>query len=160
IDGGEAAAKGYYEQGIQTSMEQYGVSAGNYLSSTTKPTGFTDAINASDSYTFTTAAASVSWEDGVNKLQKIITQKWIANYPIGFEAWNDFRRTGYPEMVPPKNNISSAGYIGTITDSRMVRRLPYPSTEKDSNSANLEVAISMLGGPDNGNTDLWWAKKN
>ena len=42
----------------------------------------------------------------------------------------------------------------------MVRRLPYPSTEKDSNSANLEAAISMLGGPDTGNTDLWWAKKN
>lgn len=160
IDGGEAAAKGYYEQGIQTSMEQYGVSAGNYLSSTTKPAGFTDAINASDSYTFATEAASVAWEDGDNKLQKIITQKWIANYPIGFEAWNDFRRTGYPEMVPPKNNLSSAGYIGDIIDGRMVRRLPYPSTEKDSNSANLEAAISMLGGPDTGNTDLWWAKKN
>ena len=60
-------------------------------------------------------------------------------------------------MVPPKNNLSSAGYIGDITDGRMVRRLPYPSTEKDSNSANLEAAISMLGGPDTGNTDLWWA---
>jgi len=158
IPGGEAAAKGYYEQGIKTSMEQYGVNVGNYLSSTVKPTGFTDAINSSDSYTFTETAASVSWEDGSNKLQKIITQKWIANYPIGFEAWSDFRRTGYPEMVPPKDNLSSAGYIGTIDNKRMVRRLPYPSTEKDSNSANVNAAISMLGGPDTGSTDLWWAK--
>lgn len=161
IAGGEAAAREYYEQGIKASMEQHGVSIGNYLTSTDKPTGFTDAIHAGDSYPFTQPTASVSWEDGDNKLQKIITQKWIANYPIGFEAWNDFRRTGYPEMIPPKDNLSSDGYIGTISNTRMVRRLPYPSTEKDSNSANVEAAIAtMLGGPDNGNTDLWWAKKN
>jgi hypothetical protein len=43
----------------------------------------------------------------------------------------------------------------------MVRRLPYPTTEKSSNSANVEAAIAtMLGGPDTGATDLWWAKKN
>ena len=160
LPGGDAAAKGYYEQGIKTSMEQYNVTMGDYLSSTVKPAGFTDKINSADSYTFTETAATVSWEDGNNKLQKIITQKWIANYPIGFEAWNDFRRTGYPEMVPPKNNLSSAGYIGDIDNRRMVRRLPYPSTEKQSNSANVDAAISMLGGPDTGNTDLWWAKKN
>lgn len=160
IAGGEAAAREYYEQGIQISMEQHGANIGNYLSSTVKPTGYTDTKNA-DSYSFTEPAASIAWNDGDNKLQKIITQKWIANYPIGFEAWNDFRRTGYPEMVPPKNNLSSDGYIGTINDKRMVRRLPYPSSEKTSNSVNVEAAIStMLGGPDKGNTDLWWAKKN
>lgn len=158
IPGGEAAAKEYYEQGIKTSMDQYSVTIGDYLTSTDKPSAFTDKINSNESYTFTETAATVSWADGDNKLQKIITQKWIANYPIGFEAWNDFRRTGYPEMVPPKENLSSDGYIGTIDNRRMVRRLPYPSTEKTSNSANVDAAISMLGGPDNGNTDLWWAK--
>lgn len=160
IAGGAAAAKEYYEQGIRTSMEQYSVSIGDYLSSTDKPAGFTDAIHSDDSYTFTAPTTSVSWEDGDNKLQKIITQKWIANYPIGFEGWNDFRRTGYPEMVPPKDNLSSDGYIGTINNLRMVRRLPYPSTEKTNNSANVAAAISMLGGSDTGSTDLWWAKKN
>ena len=161
ISGGEAAAKEYYEQGIRISMEQYGVSIGNYLSSTVKPTGFTDAVNTEDSYVFTEPTASVAWEDGTNKLQKIITQKWIANYPIGFEAWNDFRRTGYPEMVPPKDNLSADGYIGKIDDRRMVRRLPYPSTETTYNSKNVNDAITnMLGGPDKGSTDLWWAKKN
>lgn len=34
------------------------------------------------------------------KLKKIITQKWIALYPDGFEAWSEFRRTGYPEAHP------------------------------------------------------------
>lgn len=162
ITGGEDAAKEYYEQGIRISMNQHGVTIGNYLSGTDKPTGYTDTKNTGDSYTFTEEAASVSWEDGDNKLQKIITQKWIANYPVGFEAWSDFRRTGYPEMVPPKDNLSSDGYIGTIDNKRMVRRLPYPSTEKRSNSANVEQAIStMLGaGGDKGSTDLWWAKKN
>ena len=35
-------------------------------------------------------------DDNKTKLEKIITQKWIANFPMGLEAWNDFRRSGYP----------------------------------------------------------------
>lgn len=160
IAGGEAAAKNFYEQGIKTSMEQYGVSIGDYLTGATSPIGHIDRIHSDDNYSLTDAAC-VAWDNGANKLQKIITQKWIANYPNGFEAWNDFRRTGYPEMIPPKDNLSSDGYIGRIDNKRMVRRLPYPSSEKTSNSANVEAAIStMLDGPDKGSTDLWWAKKN
>lgn len=32
-----------------------------------------------------------------------------------------------------RDNLSSAGYIGDIDSKRMVRRLPYPTTEKSSN---------------------------
>jgi hypothetical protein len=31
---------------------------------------------------------------------KIITQKWIAGFPEGQEAWSDYRRTGYPKLLP------------------------------------------------------------
>ena len=69
--------------------------------------------------------------------------------------------TGYPELFTARDNLSCVGYIGDIDSKRMVRRLPYPTTEKSSNSANVEAAIAtMLGGPDTGATDLWWAKKN
>ena len=48
---------------------------------------------------------SVMWDDSeadnVNgkNFQRVITQKWIANYPLGLEAWAEYRRTGYPELL-------------------------------------------------------------
>ena len=137
-----------------------GMLFGDYLSITVVPQGYTDRWNSQNHISFTDVT-TVAWENGSNKLQKIITQKWIANYPLGIEAWCDYRRTGYPELFTARDNLSSVGYIGDIDSKRMVRRLPYPTTEKSSNSANVEAAIAtMLGGPDTGATDLWWAKKN
>ncbi len=45
---------------------------------------------------------AVAWNDNNEEenLQRIITQKWIANYPLGLEAWAEYRRTGYPELYP------------------------------------------------------------
>ena len=39
----------------------------------------------------------VKWNDGASneeKLQRIITQKWLANFPLSTEAWAEYRRTG------------------------------------------------------------------
>lgn len=160
IDGGEAQARAYYEQGIQVSMEQHGVPMGDYLSSTDVPTKYEDPTKGTSTITIQNAP-TVSWDATGDKLGKIITQKWIAIYPLGFEAWCDFRRTGYPKLLQANNNLSSESFIGSIDPNRMVRRLPYPITEISGNSANVEDAIvNMLGGPDKGSTDLWWAKKN
>lgn len=161
IDGGEAEAKRYYEQGIQLSMDQYGVGIGNYLSSTDIPNDYTDPANGSNQFAFKNPV-TVAWDNGSNKLEKIITQKWIANFPIGMEAWADFRRTGYPQFITPLDNLSNSGSLGVIDSKRMVRRLSYPTTEKSSNKENVEHAIATMleGQPDLGSSDLWWAKKN
>lgn len=160
IDGGEVQAKAYYEQGIQMSMEQYGVSIGDYLSSTDVPTRYEDPTGGTGSVTIQNPP-TVSWDAAGDKLAKIITQKWIALFPLGYEAWCDYRRTGYPKLIGANDNLSSDSYIGSIDNTRMVRRLPYPSTEISSNSENVKNAIAtMLGGDDKGYTDLWWAKKN
>ena len=48
----------------------------------------------------------VKWNDSDSqetKLEKIITQKYLATYPNGFEAWVDLRRTGFPRMLPVLN---------------------------------------------------------
>ena len=161
IEGGNGIAKNYYEQGIKTSMDQYKVEIGNYLNNTTTSFKYEDILTTNN-VTFENAP-SVSWEDGDNKLEKIITQKWIANYPLGIEAWTEFRRTGYPQLIScnPKDNKSSSAYIGSISDTRMVRRLPYPTSEKTGNATNVEQAISaLLKGDDTGATDLWWGKKD
>lgn len=162
ISGGESMAKAYYEQGIQTSMDEYGVAIGDYLEGTTAPQKYDDPYKTTYSATFTDVTC-VSWETGDNKLEKIITQKWIANYPLGLESWAEFRRTGYPHIITAYSNKSSDSFIGSIDSKRMVRRLPYPQSELDSNPINVQDAISnMLGGADKdkGSTDLWWAKKN
>lgn len=163
IAGGDDMAKNYYESGIRISMEQHNVSLDNYLTQTTSPEMYRDY------YTQATISVAnpitVSWDDAGTatntKLEKIITQKWLANYPLGFESWCDHRRTGFPQFFPAVNNLSSSGFIGTVTNtsSRLVRRLPFPQSQYQGNSENVKKAVQMLGGDDTANTDLWWAKK-
>jgi hypothetical protein len=178
----EAALQGWitgnaqtlYEQGIDISMEQHGVAAGTYKAGTAAPTRYTDPTTNISAQAYTTGA-TVSWANGTantsTRLEKIITQKWLANYPLGFEAWNDFRRTGYPRIYAAVNNLSSASTGGVVVNTtssltnttylvRMVRRLPYPVSEYNGNSANVTNAVTLLGGPDELATNLWWAKKN
>lgn len=163
IPGGDTQSKSFYEEGISLSMEQHGVSIGEYLTGTTSPESNRDiwtgvTINVERPIT-------VSWDDAGTasntKLEKIITQKWLANYPLGFESWSDHRRTGFPQFFPAVNNLSSSGFIGTVTNtsSRMVRRLPFPQSQYQGNNENVQKAIQMLGGDDVASTDLWWAKK-
>lgn len=165
IPGGADQAKIYYEAGIETSMDQHKVMIGTYLAGITSPARYTDPNGNVSAPTF--SSITVSWDNGSNttamKLEKIITQKWLANYPSGFEAWCDHRRTGYPQMITVRNNLSSASYIGSITNSktRLVRRLPYPASEYSGNATNVKNAVAnLLGGADTGATDLWWARKN
>ena len=155
------SARDFYEQGVKLSFDQRKVSgADEYLANAVAvPEPFIDPVNpAKCNYTPKTKI-TIAWNVGASteeKLERIITQKWIANFPLGFEGWADYRRTGYPEVFPSVSNLSN----GVIDTNRQLRRLPFPLSEKQGNSANVSAAVSMLGGPDTGATDLWWAKKN
>ena len=156
--GGEA--KALYEQAINLSFEQYGVSgADTYIAdATSQPQAYTDPT---DSYSAgQTSSITIAWQDGNSNdeanLERIITQKWIAMFPCTVEAWSEYRRTGYPKLLPVVVNNSG----GVIDDSKeKIRRLWYPPTEYSENKANILEAINMLGGADNGATRLWWDKK-
>lgn len=69
------------------------------------------------------------------KLERIITQKWIAMYPEGCEAWAEQRRTGYPRLFPVRFNHSKGQSIDTET---MIRRLPYPRRSKPRTPNNTK----------------------
>ncbi|MCA5005067.1 SusD/RagB family nutrient-binding outer membrane lipoprotein [Sphingobacterium sp. WQ 366] len=165
LTGGDAVAKTYYEQGVTLSMSANNVTVGSYLTSTAVPAQYTSP-NLSRSNISVPNRITVSWSDfstSVNtKLEKIITQKWLANYPYGSESWADIRRTGFPQIYPALDNLSSSSFIGSINNSygRMVRRLTYPQSLYRTNNDLVTSAISLLGGDDAGSTDLWWAKKN
>lgn len=74
------------------------------------------------------------------RLEAIITQKYIAMLMItADEAWNEYRRTGYPATVPggaPQFDIASNKSIITSRPDRLPTRVMYPSSELSLNAAN------------------------
>lgn len=155
------SAKELYNKGIELSFEQWGASGANqYMEDNTSvqepyidPLGF-------NSYSGTISSIKIKWDDSAGmetNLERIVTQKWIANFPLGIEAWSEYRRTGYPKLM--KVVVNNSG--GTVSTERMARRVAYPQQEYTDNRQNVNAAVSKyLNGPDNMGTDLWWAKKN
>jgi hypothetical protein len=162
---GAGDAKTDYETGIETSFSQYGLDASGYInddSRTEQP--YTDPkamvagqndVKAGSPYLST---ITIKWNDGDSfdrKLERIITQKWLAIYPDGEEAWAEFRRTGYPKLFPVVINNSG----GKIPTDKFVQRINFPSDQLSTNAKGVQQAVQMLGGPDTGGTPLWWAKQ-
>ena len=153
-------AKDLYNEAIALSFEQYGIPGAEAYAAnmTDTPEAYNDPT-----YNYTEweprSTITIAWEEGENNfernLERIITQKWIANFPLGVEAWSEYRRTGYPHLMPVIENKSG----GNINSDHMIRRLWYPPIEYSENLQNINLAIGMLGGPDNGGTRLWWDKK-
>ncbi len=146
-----------YETGITTSMQQWGVTPGTYLSdATSKQVNYVDPINAANS-TPAISTITIKWDPAATdeqKLERIITQKWIAIFPDGQEAWADYRRTGYPKLFPVAQNFSTNPVIDATIQ---IRRIPYPSSEYQTNATAVANGIKLLGGTgDNGNSRLWW----
>ena len=133
---------------------------------TSSPEGYTDPWKPEYNSDPTTSI-TVKWDEGASneeKLERIITQKWIANFPLSTEAWADYRRTGYPKLFRPKQNLAPS-----IIDTQLgPRRLLYNETELSSNTVEVNNAIQLLkaessevkGDGDTGGTRLWWDRKD
>lgn len=151
-------AKTYYEDGVRASLQERGVgsNADAYLSSTATPADFED--NSGNRRNATAVSTiTVAWDDYADfetNLERIITQKYLAIFPDGQEAWSEYRRTGYPKLFP----IDYNGSGGTVDSNLGIRRLRFPADEYSTNGANVNTAVGMLNGADNGGTKLWWDK--
>ncbi len=145
----------FYENGIRASFQYWQTDGSDtYLSGTTMPTDYKDP-KAPEYDIEAASTVTVKWDATVSneqKLEKIITQKWIAMFPDGQEAWSEFRRTGYPKQFPMAVNNSA----GTIDSNIKIRRLPFSQDEYRDNKSEVDKAIILLGGPDTGGTRLWW----
>tara|TARA_R110001583_G_scaffold103190_4_gene250344 strand:- start:2813 stop:4054 length:1242 start_codon:yes stop_codon:yes gene_type:complete len=153
---GAGDAQGNYEMGIATSFEQHGASgaAAYIIDNTSSPANYVDPVNPSNNAT-ALSTITIAWNEGATneeKLERIITQKWIAMFPEGQEAWSEFRRTGYPKIFPVVSNQSG----GLIDTNIQIRRIPFVDSELSTNSSGVAGAVIKLGGPDNGGTRLWW----
>jgi hypothetical protein len=153
---GAGTAQTDYETGINTSFQQWGVTDAAYITDgTSTQANYTDPKNAQNNAT-ALSTITIKWDPAASQevmLERIITQKWLAIFPDGQEAWADYRRTGYPRLFPVVNNESG----GTIDTQIQIRRLAYPQSEYTANGVAVNSAVStLLNGPDNGGTRLWW----
>lgn len=152
-------AKDFYEEGIRLSFEQWGAGpADSYLADSGRtPAAYVDPAGT-NTYGGALSSITVAWDESATveqKQERIITQKWIANWLLGNESWADWRRTGYPVLIPATEAGNKSN--GAVDSTRGARRMPYPSDEYVNNAANIAEAVStMLRGADDMSTRLWF----
>ena len=152
------SAKEFYEQGVRLSFDQWGVAGADaYLAdATSKPAAYVDPIG-SNSYDGSLSEMTIAWEENAStarKQEKILIQKWIANWLLGNESWCDIRRTGYPHILPATAEGNKSN--GLVDSAFGARRMKYPSDEYVNNGANLAQAVTLLGGADEMATRTWF----
>ena len=159
---GGGTAQSYYEKGITTSFEENDLSASQaatYIANSTNvPANFVDVLHA-EYDTPATSTITIKWETGASNfernLERIITQKYLAIYPDGQEAWSEYRRTGYPHIFPAVLTATDCDVDGDLRPTR----IPYSNDEYVKNLENVKKAVQLLNGADNGATRVWWDKK-
>jgi hypothetical protein len=138
----EAAARGYavgdaathYTNGIKASMDYWGIAA----DSTTK-------------YLATVPYDAADWKN------RIGTQKWLALYPQGFQAW--FERIRLDFKKPGGDELFLAPFNGSLDPNVpfVPYRLTYPTGEQTQNKASYDAAAAAIGGDTKG-VKNWWLK--
>lgn len=138
ISGGETAAGSYYEQGILASLDYW------------------DSVDPDPDHAYTDAKKQQLLEKLAfnGTIDQIMEQKYVALFFVGYEAWHDYRRTGYPVLT-----IGS----GTANDHILPRRLGYPSRTQETNPVNYADAVTVLqnsyiNGADDMKTPVWWSQ--
>jgi hypothetical protein len=90
--------------------------------------GLANPVSAADAFIAGSADPGVNLAVSGNPISTILNQKWVAECGLdGLEAYNDYRRTGYPAIYAP--NAANVPQ----------QRLLYPETEFTLNSANVNA---------------------
>lgn len=87
------------------------------------------------------------------KLEKIMTQKYIALFPLSTEAWTELRRTGYPQIFPV---MWPSDGDGSLAEGDLIRRVPWAATDPQAKANIQATGLNALGGDDLQATRLWW----
>ena len=146
-------AQAMYEKGIEMSMKQWGITdaakVAAYTASAKTPMAPGDALKSP-----AMANIPVKW-GGSEAIQReqVGTQKWLALFPDGIEAWAEFRRSRFPKLYEVANSENADLPKGTF-----MRRIPFLTLEKQTNAGAVKDAESLLNGPDKVSTPLWWDK--
>ena len=147
---------GYFECPMFVDMFPYKTKIGEYM----------ELENAIEYYNVDPTGEGEDWESltkiGVKwneedsketKLEKIITQKYLALFPLSTEAWTELRRTGYPKIFPVLNPDDGDG---SIQQGEIIRRIPWVPTDPRTQEIVNRYALPPLGGEDLQAPRLWW----
>lgn len=127
-------AKEHYDKGVRFAMKMYTV----YDASLTVSDAAIDTYLTT--YPYTNA--------GPNALKMIGYQMWASKFMNWWDSWSDWRRTGFPTLVPTNYpGSASPGYIPT--------KLRIPTKEIATNEANYEAGATK---PDDPYGKVWWDK--
>lgn len=124
--------EGHYNSGVRAAMEYLAMYGAG---------GEIDATDI-DAYLVTNPFVSN------DALQMINEQYWAATFGNGLETYSNWKRSGYPVLVPFDFAVSTTG--GAIP-----RRFVYPGSERLNNPENYEAAVVQQGGDDL-LTRMWW----
>ena len=153
------SAESLYNEGIRLSFEEHGV--GGYeayiADEVSKPATYIDPAGL-NSYSDPLSQITIKWDEAADveaKQERILIQKWIANFNNGNESWAEHRRTGYPKLIPAtESGNKSQGLVDSVLGARRMR---YPQAEYTNNGENVNAAVAnYLNGPDRMSTNLWW----
>lgn len=129
-----------YEKGVRASLEKWGVVSADV-------TSYLNALPVANKET-------------------VLSQKYLALYNQGIEAWSEIRRTGYPLFLIQKGDVTWSGLFNgnTVTyvfepevGDKVPSRLVYPLKEQSTNRNSYQLALSNQG-DDVISTKLWWNK--
>lgn len=137
FDLSEAVARGYitgdaeqlYKNAITASFNQFGI---------TDATVIANYLNQ-----------PIVKYDATNYAKSIGTQKWIAFFGQGLDAFAEWRRLDYPQLI--------AG-PATVLDGQIPSRFFYPGTEQSLNGTSYQASVAVQG-KDLLTTKLWFDAK-
>ncbi len=86
-----------------------------------------------------------------SQMEQIHTQYWAACFLNSYEAYANWRRTGYPVLTP-------TNYAGNETSGTIPRRLRYPLNEASVNAEQYQKVVQQQGA-DLLTTRVWWDKQ-
>jgi hypothetical protein len=144
IPGGEVKAGEYYLEGIFGSYNQYG----DDLVAAVDDAGFLPSAEwtADSLATDFLAKDNFGW-DASKGLELIGMQRWVATFDQGLQSFIEWRRSGWPVLTPAAEGMNSG---------KIPIRFPYPTDEAARNPSNLAAGVTLLNGPDDLNTPVWW----
>ena len=151
-------AESFYEEGIKVSITQWRESEisedsiQSYISSTSVPVAPNNYGYLDGPMTDIAVKFAGSTED---QYEQIMTQKWLALFPLSFEAFSEYRRTRLPNIYPKK--YSATAFVD-LSQGMIVTRLLYTDNEKAAQPEEVDKAIQLLFNKqeDQINVPLWW----
>ncbi|MFD2910039.1 SusD/RagB family nutrient-binding outer membrane lipoprotein [Flavobacterium ardleyense] len=132
-----------YKAGVRASMEKWGV----------------------DNAAITAYIAALPAASQAN----VMNQKYIALFMQPYEAWAEYRRTGFPDTLLKPNQTYTTNNLFPTPNGTFIytfealnglidlpTRLQYPTNSAQLNGVNYAAAVTSMGGPDNLTTKLIW----